>query len=125
MRPAFVLPLILAALLSGCELLGDSPEKLAAAKEADGKAIGSGCRHAGRAIEDCYQLNPKAQRAAVFAGWREMDEYMRENKLEAVAPVLGKPVGRPAEPDVAAAAAETSAPAAEPKPAAKGKAHGA
>ena len=26
-----------------------------------------------------------------MAGWREMDEYMRENKLEAVAPVLASP----------------------------------
>ena len=73
MRPTFiVLALSAAALLSGCELLGlDSPEKIVAAKDADGKAIGSACRHAGRAIEDCYVLNPKAQRAAVFAGWRE------------------------------------------------------
>jgi hypothetical protein len=78
-----------AALLGGCDALGiDSPEKIAAAKESDGKAIGSACRHAGRAIEDCYTLNPRAQRAAVFAGWREMDEYMRENKIEAVAPVI-------------------------------------
>ena len=123
MRPTLLLPLVLAALLSGCELLGiESPEKLAAAKEADGKAIGSACRHAGRAIEDCYRLNAKAQRAAVFAGWREMDEYMRENKLDAVAPTLAPPVGKSAEPEVTAA---TDAPPADAKPAAKGKAHGA
>lgn len=80
------------ALLGGCEMLGiDSPEKLAALKESEGKAVGSACRHATRAIEDCYTLNPKAQKAAVFAGWREMDEYMRENKLEGVAPVLAHP----------------------------------
>jgi hypothetical protein len=79
------------ALLSGCEMLGlDSPEKLAAMKDGEGKAVGSACRHANRAIEDCYTLNPKAQKASVFAGWREMDEYMRENKLEAVAPRLGR-----------------------------------
>jgi len=81
-----------AALLGGCEQLGiEDPAKVAAAKEADGKAIGSACRHAMRAIEDCYVLNPKAQRAAVHAGWREMDEYMRENKLEGVAPVVPRP----------------------------------
>ncbi len=123
MRSATLVPLVLAALLSGCELLGiESPEKLAAAKEADGKAIGSACRHAGRAIEDCYRLNAKAQRAAVFAGWREMDEYMRENKLDAVAPTLAPPVGKAAEPEVTAA---TDAPPADAKPAAKGKAPGA
>jgi len=87
-----------AAALAGCDMLGlDSPEKVAALKEADGKAVGSACRHAGRAIEDCYQLNPKAQRAAVFAGWREMDEYMRENKIDAVAPVVPRPGERGAE----------------------------
>jgi hypothetical protein len=76
-----------AALLAGCEQLGiESPEKVAATREADGKAIGGACRHAGRAIEDCYALNKKADRAAVFAGWREMNDYMRENKIEAVAP---------------------------------------
>ncbi|QPF72290.1 hypothetical protein G8A07_04650 [Roseateles sp. DAIF2] len=85
-----LLPL-LAGLLAGCEQLGiEDPAKLAAAKEAEGKAIGSACRHAMRAIEDCYALNPKAQKAAVFAGWREMDEYMRENKLEGVAPQLAR-----------------------------------
>ena len=78
-----------ASLLAGCDMLGiDSPEKLAAAREADGKAIGGACRHAGRAIEDCYALNKKADRAAVFAGWRDMNDYMRENKIDAVVPQL-------------------------------------
>lgn len=89
-RLLLALPLL--AVLSACEQLGiDDPAKVAAAKEADGKAIGSACRHAMRAIEDCYVLNPKAQRAAVYAGWREMDEYMRENKLEGIAPVVPRP----------------------------------
>ncbi len=80
---------IAATLLAGCDMLGiDSPEKMAAAREADGKAIGGACRHAGRAIEDCYALNKKADRAAVFAGWRDMNDYMRENKIEAVTPQL-------------------------------------
>ncbi|MFG6416029.1 hypothetical protein ACG02S_19205 [Roseateles sp. DC23W] len=87
---ALVLPLLMA--LSACEQLGiDDPVKVAAAKEAEARAIGSACRHAMRAIEDCYVLNPKAQKAAVYAGWREMDEYMRENKLEGVAPVVPRP----------------------------------
>ena len=81
--------LIAAALLSGCEMLGiESPERLAAVREADGKAVGGACRHAGRAIEDCYALNKKADKAAVFAGWRDMNDYMRENKIDAVPPQL-------------------------------------
>ena len=89
-RLFLALPLLVA--LSACEQLGiEDPVKTAAAKEAEGKAIGSACRHAMRAIEDWYVLNPKAQKAAVYAGWREMDEYMRENKLEGVAPVVPRP----------------------------------
>ncbi|WP_325482171.1 hypothetical protein [Piscinibacter sp.] len=86
----FAVPVLFAAvLLSGCEMLGiESPEKLAAAREADGRAVGAACRHAGRALEDCYALNRRADKAAIFAGWLEMNDYMRENKIEPVAPVL-------------------------------------
>ena len=87
---------LLLTLLAGCEMLGiESPEKVAALKDNEGRAVGSACRHALRAIEDCYALNPRAVKSAVMAGWREMDEYMRENKLEGVAPVLVKAAGRP------------------------------
>lgn len=77
------------ALLSGCDMLGiESPEKVAAAKEAEGRAVGGACRHAGRAIEDCYALNRRVDKAAIFAGWRDMNDYMRENKIEPVTPVI-------------------------------------
>ena len=80
-------PLALAALLGGCQLTGGEPaEAVAARKEAEGKAIGGACRHAGRAIEDCFALNKRADKAALFGGWREMNDYMRENKIEPVAP---------------------------------------
>jgi hypothetical protein len=79
--------LVLPLALAGCELFGgEPPEAVAARKEAEGKAIGGACRHAGRAIEDCFALNKRAEKSAVFAGWREMNDYMRENKMETVAP---------------------------------------
>lgn len=82
--------LVAAALVAGCDMLGiESAQAAAERREADGKAIGGACRHAGRAIEDCYALNRKADRAAVFAGWREMNDYMRENKIDSVEPQLG------------------------------------
>ena len=90
-RTAFVLALVLPTTIavSGCDMLGiESAEKIAASREADGKAIGSACRHAGRAIEDCFAIYKKADRAAVFAGWRDMNDYMRENKIEPVPPQL-------------------------------------
>ena len=69
----------------------ESPEKIAAAREAEGKAVGGACRNAARGIEDCFVLNKKADKAAVFAGWREMNDYMRENKIEAVMPQVSPP----------------------------------
>jgi hypothetical protein len=114
-----LLALPLFAALSACEQLGiDDPVKVAAAKEAEGKAIGSACRHAMRAIEDCYTLNPKAQKAAVYTGWREMDEYMRENKLEGITPVVPRPPTK-AELAAAEAAAAEKAEKAGDKPAEK------
>ncbi|TAK95676.1 MAG: hypothetical protein EPO09_07565 [Aquabacterium sp.] len=84
--------LLLTCLMAGCDQLGiETPQKAAEHQVAESKAIGSACRHAVRAIEDCYTLNPKADKSAVFAGWREMDEYMRENKLEGVTPVVPRP----------------------------------
>jgi hypothetical protein len=95
--------------MAGCDMLGiESPEKLAAARDADGRAIGGACRHAGRAIEDCYALNRKADRAAIFSGWRDMNDYMRENKLEPVLPVMSAqaPASKPSEPEGAQAKKE-------------------
>ena len=87
------LPLgIAVVLLAGCDMLGlDSTAAVAAQREAEGKAIGGACRHAGRAIEDCFALNRKADKAAIFAGWRDMNDYMRENKIDPIAPQLTPP----------------------------------
>lgn len=120
-----LVPLLLLTLLAGCDLLGiESPEKVAASREADGKAIGGACRHAGRAIEDCYALNRKADRAAVFAGWREMNDYMRENKIEEVAPQVAasNAAAKPSADDTAAEHGEGKAPAKNREPKAKPKA---
>jgi hypothetical protein len=92
------LPAVLAAVvgLSGCDMLGiESASGIAARKEAEGRAIGGACRHAGRAIEDCYAMNRKADKPAVFAGWREMNDYMRENKIDAVPPQAAGGSARP------------------------------
>ncbi len=106
MRKFYLLLALLA--LAGCEQLGiDSPATTKARIEADGKAIGGACRHAGRAIEDCYTLNKKSDKAAIYAGWREMNEYMAENKLEPVVPVIPPEPPKPAK--VAKAAASKPA----------------
>ena len=144
-RLVAVLALCAAVAASGCDMLGgvlgiESAEKTAASREAEGKAIGAACRHAARAIEDCYTLNRKADKAAVFAGWRDMNDYMRENKIDPVAPLLAaqppvarvKTVARAAEtdgrdaapaPTVDAAITKGAAAAAKPAPRAAARAH--
>jgi len=85
--------LSLCALLSACDK-GDSnkdADRDLSIKEGNARATGGACRHAGRALEDCYILNPESDRASVFAGWKEMNDYMRENKMEEVKPLLEKP----------------------------------
>jgi hypothetical protein len=57
---------------------------------AEAEAIGSGCRHSGRSIEDCYALNPDSQKAAVFSGWKSMNEYMTERELKEVPSVVSR-----------------------------------
>jgi hypothetical protein len=88
-------PILLALTLSlaGCDLIDQLlADPKAAQKIADSKAIGSACRHGMRSIEDCYTLNEKASKAAVFDGWKEMDQYMRDNKIDGVEPKGMKPV---------------------------------
>jgi len=97
---------LLAALLvlAGCDQLGiESPAVVAAKREAEGKAIGAGCRHAARSVEACYSLNKRADKASIFSGWREMNDYMRENKLEAM-PAAAEPQAAEAEAESATVA---------------------
>lgn len=86
----------LCPLLAGCDQIQnrlglEDPAKKTARLEAEGKAVGGGCRQSGRAIEDCYAIYTWVPKEAVFEGWREMDEYMRENSLDTIAPVLPPP----------------------------------
>lgn len=71
-------------MLGGCDLAALLADPKVAQREADAKAIGGACRFGMRSIEDCYALNEKANKSAVFAGWKDMDVYMRENKVEGI-----------------------------------------
>jgi len=88
-KPIIAIALLCLPALSACEQLGLDDGK---AVEAEGKAVGAACRHAGRALEDCYQINSKVPKAAVFAGWKEMNDYMTEQKLEVIKPTLPPPL---------------------------------
>lgn len=75
-------------LLAACDLpfLGDEEAKIEAKRLGEGMAVGSGCRYSNRPLEECYGMNPKMSKAAIFAGWRDMDGYMRDNNIQAVSP---------------------------------------
>lgn len=88
----------LIATLSACDLLGiPDPAKEAAHKDSEGKAIGGACRHAGRALEDCFALNPTAPKDSIFAGWKDMNDYMAQNKIDVVKPEIVKAAPQPAQ----------------------------
>jgi hypothetical protein len=124
-----VLFLIFSALiLTGCDQIAgklglESPALKEGRTDAEGKAVGSACRHSGRAIEDCYAIYSWLPKASVYAGWRDMDEYMRENKLETIVPQLPPPEpprsarskNRPAAPPVTDSG-EPAAPATDSPP---------
>ena len=122
MRPAVFALLTLAPLwLAGCDQLGiESATVTAARREAEGKAIGAGCRHSSRSVEQCYAQNKRADKSAVFKGWKEMSEYMAENKIEAVPPPP-EPVATAATTVAEASAEEAEADAKKPTKAASRK----
>lgn len=85
--------------LTGCDMIQqqmgiEDPAAKAARTDAEGKAVGGACRQSGRAIEDCYSIYSWLPKAAIYDGWRDMDAYMRDNKLETVEPQL-PPVSAP------------------------------
>jgi len=118
------LALVAVLTLTACDQLGiETPGIVAAKKEAEGRAIGSACRHAVRSIEDCYLTNPRASKAAIFSGWREMDEYMRENDIAGMpASAVPVPVVSPPEEVVPSSGAPTTA---SPTPTQAGSGSGA
>jgi len=92
----YILAAVAVIALNACDQIGqklglEDPAKKEARMEPEAKAVGSACRQSGRAIEDCYSIYGWLPKAGIYAGWREMDEYMRENKLETVAPQLPPP----------------------------------
>lgn len=80
MRAYLLLPALL--LLGGCNWVMNVSGLAAEAN----KAIGAACRQTGRSLEACYARNPDADKAQIYAGWREMHEYMAKNKLDTMDP---------------------------------------
>jgi hypothetical protein len=88
---ARLLLLLTPLLVAGCDLEALLADPRVAQREADAKAIGGACRYGLRSIEDCYALNEKASKSAVFIGWKDMDQYMRDNKVEGIRSTIAQP----------------------------------
>ncbi|MBB5019988.1 hypothetical protein HNQ59_003296 [Chitinivorax tropicus] len=80
---------MLVALLgtTGCDQINNALNR----KQREAKAVGAGCRLSGRSLEDCYKRNPRADRAEVYSGWREMHDYMMQKKIDNIAPPADEP----------------------------------
>lgn len=112
--------------LAGCDQVNqklglEDPARKEARLEAEAKAVGSACRHSGRAIEDCYSIYGWLPKAGVYAGWREMDEYMRTNQIETITPQLppAEPPGNKKKKPAVAPEASSATPPAKEETAAK------
>lgn len=114
----FLIAAVLSVGLNGCDMIQqqmgiEDPVEKAARTDGEGRAVGGACRQSGRAIEDCYAIYAWLPKAAIYEGWRDMDAYMRDNKLETIEPQL-PPVSAPGTrrrtttPEEAAAAAKAS-----------------
>ncbi|HEX4917062.1 MAG TPA: hypothetical protein VFV43_04100 [Limnobacter sp.] len=99
-----------ATMLSSCDL-SQIPGLDGKLSIEDSKAVGAACRHSGRALEDCFALNPNTHPSGVFEGWRDMNDYMLANEIEVVKPEV-KP------------SAYSPQPKSEPNPATAQGAHG-
>ncbi len=112
----FLIAAVLLFGLNGCDIIQqqmgiEDQVAKAARTDGEGRAVGGACRQSGRAIEDCYAIYSWLPKAAIYEGWRDMDAYMRDNKLETIEPQL-PPVSAPGTrrktptPEEAAAAAK-------------------
>ena len=83
--------------LSACDFVASftKPKQTPEEAKAEGIALGAGCRQAGQTLEDCYQRNPDSLKAGIFAGWKDMHEYMAAKNIPTVTPP--PPPEKPAE----------------------------
>ncbi|MDY7578171.1 hypothetical protein RGU70_07540 [Herbaspirillum sp. RTI4] len=94
--------------LSACDFINNfnKPKMTPEQERAEGIALGAGCRHSGQTLEDCYQRNPDSTKAGIFAGWKEMHEYMASKNIQTVFAVVPPPKmeegDKPADKDAAA-----------------------
>lgn len=70
--------------LSGClsDYLPPNPKQEQEALLLEAVAAGSGCRQVGRSLESCYERNERLPKSGILNGWRDMDDYMRTNKMQ-------------------------------------------
>lgn len=83
-----------ATMLSSCDL-SQIPGLDGKLSLEDSKAVGAACRHSGRALEDCFVMNPNTHQSGVFEGWRDMNDYMLANEIDVVKPEIQNSAFKP------------------------------
>lgn len=83
-----------ATMLSSCDL-SQIPGLDGKLSLEDSKAVGAACRHSGRALEDCFVMNPNTHQSGVFEGWRDMNDYMLANQIDVVKPEIQNSAFKP------------------------------
>jgi type IV secretory pathway VirB10-like protein len=80
--------LALSLTLGACDYVASftKPKQTPEEAKAEGVALGAGCRQAGQSLEDCYQRNPDKLKAGIFAGWKDMHEYMAAKNIQTIVP---------------------------------------
>jgi hypothetical protein len=104
-----------ATMLSSCDL-SQIPGLDGKLSIEDSKAVGAACRHSGRALEDCFAMNPKTHPAGVFDGWRDMNDYMLANQIDVVKPEIRTSAFKAEEPAVKQQGGQSTLPADEAPP---------
>jgi len=91
MRLAGILALSLS--LGACDYVTSftKPKRTPEEIKAEGIAVGAGCRQVGQSLEECYQHNPDSLKAGIFAGWKDMHEYMAAKNIQTVEPPAAVP----------------------------------
>ena len=102
-----------ATMLSSCDL-SQIPGLTGKLSMEDSKAIGAACRHSGRALEDCFSLNPNTYQSGVFEGWRDMNDYMVANQIEVVKPEIRNSAYKPDSKSASNKSADPHMPSAAP-----------
>jgi ATP-dependent phosphoenolpyruvate carboxykinase len=73
--------LLFTLFISGCDYSTNINKSKEYINKQDAIAFAS-CKQSGKTIEDCFIIQEDISKSGIFDGWKEMEQYMRENNLK-------------------------------------------